>query len=221
MNRLAARVMKRRGAFHVVSFLTFLMLVFGVYLALQRVRLTWPESGWSESIYFVTGLVLLWYTIETWKLRHEMQRQTNIQVRPLLSIAIQGAGINQRIVLRNVGLGPARSITVSDPELAPSVKLSDGFLTALAQGDEAGLPGRVFHPSGGEVPSNDRDWTVASHLSKGQHEVSLTYASLSAAWYETKIRFTDGTARIAEDEEVGVPAAERRRQAMIATIYSR
>jgi hypothetical protein len=120
----APRFMKFPGSLCVFGAVGFFILVVAVHAVGQRAGLGWPEA-----IYFVTGLVVLWYTIETWKLRHEMRR-------------------------------------------------------------------------------HDRDWKVASILKEGQHEVSITYGSLAGAWYVTTIRFADGIARIAVDEEIGVPEAE-------------
>jgi len=195
---------RRRGAVYVVGFASFLILMVAGRAAL----------GWAEAIYFATGIVVLWYTIETWKLRREMQRQTNLQVRPFLSISFRGVGMERRALVQNLGLGLARSVRVSDVRLTPSVKLQGGFLTHLPRGAEEPIPCRVFirlrdGDPFGELPLKDRDWTVAANLSTGRHQVTFTYASLAGAWYETTLQLADGTVHIAVDEEIGVPAAER------------
>lgn len=200
----ARRFVKFRGAAYVWGLVAYVISIPGL-AALTRLTV-------AEVIYFVTGLILLWYTIETWKLRHEMRRQTNMQSRPLLSVVFQGAGSETRALLQNVGLGPARSIRVRDVPLGSSTTttLRGGFLPHLAREGAVPMPLGVFMGPAGEFPKADRDWKVASILKEGQHSVTITYGSLAGAWYETTIGFADGNTRIVTDEEIGVPEAEHR-----------
>ena len=39
-------------------------------------------------VLFATGAIIAWYTVETYKLRREAQLQTELQVRPFLSLIV-------------------------------------------------------------------------------------------------------------------------------------
>jgi hypothetical protein len=81
---------------------------------------------YGDGILFSTGLVLLWYTIETRNMRLQMVRQNDMAVRPLLVTSVgvthhegpawQGKPDLQeeRLVIRNIGRGPALSVHIED-----------------------------------------------------------------------------------------------------------
>ena len=171
---MIARLVKVRGAAHIAGLISFLILVIALrYL----VRLQT-----SDAIYFATGLILVSYTIETRKMRHAVQSQTRMQVRPLLSVSILGSGA----IVHNRGLGPARNIRNNYGWLLPH----------LAHGDhgDAQMP----------LPSVD----TVDDFSKGRHLITLTYGSLAGAWYRSIFQIDNGTVRPTDDEEIAVPEAE-------------
>src|SRR5215467_5957609 len=108
--------------------------------ALDRLTVTQQKGVWEHSyivIMLLTLLVLIWYTVETQRLRkagqaqtaktsdllreaqrqnevsvfllQEAQRQNEVTVMPILAIGVDQAadGEHDRIVLTNVGSGPA------------------------------------------------------------------------------------------------------------------
>ena len=81
-----------------------------IYL-LATVGLGWATGRWSEVIYFLTGLILVWYTWETRHMRLATLRQTTLQIRPFLAIEY---GEERKIWVHNLGNGVAR-----DPEHLP------------------------------------------------------------------------------------------------------
>jgi hypothetical protein len=58
----------------------------------------------------LTGAILIWYTWETYLLRSEAQRQTELQLRPFVIIVPE----QNSFQLRNVGNGTALNISVAD-----------------------------------------------------------------------------------------------------------
>jgi hypothetical protein len=56
----------------------------------------------------LTGGVVIWYTIETQLLRKETQKQTEIQIRPLVIIEIT----DRTFFLKNLGFGPALNVQI-------------------------------------------------------------------------------------------------------------
>src|SRR5262249_45614869 len=115
--------------------------------ALDRLSVTQQRGLWEHSyilIMLLTLLVLIWYTVETQRLRkagqaqtaktadllreaqrqndvsvfllQEAQRQNEVSVMPILAIAVDpvASGDGDRIVLTNVGSGPAFNLSI-DP----------------------------------------------------------------------------------------------------------
>src|SRR5215468_10351093 len=79
--------------------------------------------GWSftDGIYFATGVILLWYTIETQATRQAIVRQNEIAVRPFLVAAVEPWSMapaapiqhfEDRLVVRNIGFGPALFVRI-------------------------------------------------------------------------------------------------------------
>lgn len=64
----------------------------------------------------LTLIVLIWYTIETHKLRREARRQNEVSVMPMLAVLNDSPSDrdNRRILLINVGRGPAFNLSI-DP----------------------------------------------------------------------------------------------------------
>lgn len=79
----------------------------------------------STVILWATGLVVLAYTIEAYRIRLELVRQNEIAIQPVLITTIEeirtGTGKTRRfknqIVIRNIGRGPALFIKVNEMDL--------------------------------------------------------------------------------------------------------
>lgn len=78
----------------------------------------------NNVLIWVTGLILLIYTIETQEMRRQMVLQNEIAIQPLVIASIElrsvedGPGGKRKLVLRNIGRGPALFIQVKDIEVA-------------------------------------------------------------------------------------------------------
>jgi hypothetical protein len=71
----------------------------------------------SNVIYWLTGLIVLMYTIETLGMRLEMVRQNELAIQPLVIAVIGGPDETRQLILRNIGRGTALSIRVDDVTL--------------------------------------------------------------------------------------------------------
>jgi hypothetical protein len=79
------------------------------------------QIGWNvqTAIYLVTGLVVLYYTYETYRMRKELVRQNQLAVQPLILATVKRVNVSHdmtdsRVVLRNIGRGPALFVRVDD-----------------------------------------------------------------------------------------------------------
>lgn len=83
--------------------------------------------GWNvqTAIYWATGLVVLHYTYETYRMREELVRQNQLAVQPLVLATVKRVNVahdraDLRVVLRNIGRGPALFVCVDDFNLNPA-----------------------------------------------------------------------------------------------------
>jgi hypothetical protein len=71
--------------------------------------------------------VLIWYTIETYKLRKEAQKQNESAVLPIVVIEEPSQDDPEAFVIRNIGKGPAFQISaLADSERCRSAFRGDG-----------------------------------------------------------------------------------------------
>jgi len=73
----------------------------------------------ADAIYAITGLVLIWYTVETWAIRWQMVRQNEMAIRPLVLATVESRPTKHdlwapRVVLRNIGRGPALFVRMDE-----------------------------------------------------------------------------------------------------------
>src|SRR5918995_5586822 len=106
--------------------------------------------GWLTLIVlFLTGVVLCFYTVETYRLRKEAQLQTELQNRPFVSLILD----EHRIFgLVNVGKGVATSVTIADVDLTDDrrYRLHAEPITHLGPGQQFRLRWTTLwqHPDG-------------------------------------------------------------------------
>src|SRR6266516_2560719 len=94
--------------------LLFAVLLVGMITVL-RIWIHDTSSFVNNVILLVTGLVVLWYTIETYLLRSESQRANVTATRPVLTISafkrIDPEHIlDDRLIIKNSGMGPALNV---------------------------------------------------------------------------------------------------------------
>lgn len=115
MARRWSRWLSRRP---LVLFLATIIAYVGLVVLIEWGIVRWggsASSRWSEVIYFVTGVILIWYTVETHGLRREAARQGKLAVMPFVLARLEGNPPEQ-LILRNIGNGPALYVKVEDIE---------------------------------------------------------------------------------------------------------
>jgi hypothetical protein len=97
---------------------------FGIFAILLTV---WPgivyQRGGNAAnvIYWLTALIVLAYTVETYGMRREMVRQNELAreqaeaaITPLLVARIEAQNVTNELMIRNIGHGPAFWVEVDE-----------------------------------------------------------------------------------------------------------
>ena len=175
------------------------------------------------AVLLVTAGVIVWYTVETKRLRQEAQLQTELQVRPFISMSplqvysapFPMALLPESVRLVNAGKGVATNIVVDELVISESTQLRRGpAVTHLEPGGEAHIPWRVWlrlTPGDpfGEVPDNEHERMIAAILVKTPLTFGLHYSSLAGQRYRTEIHVRDGSAQIVSTSRVNDGAEKR------------
>jgi hypothetical protein len=187
------------------------MKAFGVYLAatalfVMLVGALGTRLEISSAIYLATGFVILWYTIETWRLRKEAELQTELQNRPFVSIEVV-QGLNPFVHPVNLGKGLARNVSIEAFDDAALFEIR-AQLTHIAPGRDDVEPTwrlksrlSTAQPLT-DHPGDDHGPTAHSLLRQGCFKVVLRYTSIVGQQYETTIRLTKDGASIAGDRRI-------------------
>jgi hypothetical protein len=114
------------------------------FMAVIGALVKYGSRNLSDAIYLVTGIVLLAYTIETWRLRREAQLQTELQNRPFASLTAQRFEPAVHVV--NIGKGLARNIELAEVAVGSTFRITAPPSRTSAQARwtsrDCGLPSR-------------------------------------------------------------------------------
>jgi hypothetical protein len=167
--------------------------------------------GWATLVVlFLTGVVVLLYTRETWLLRRESQLQTELQTRPFLSLECWRIKDKSYVGIVNIGMGLARNIRIGTVMFDTSMEIRSRPITHIKAGDEAQGPWRVWvrplvNGSIGEMPGEGHHDVASRNLTDPLADVKvvLEYASMVGQRYETTVRIHDAVAEIVDDRRLG------------------
>ena len=109
-NRSVYRIMENKE--HHNKFMKVGSIYFAAILILSLLIRDWLAAQTIAVV--LTGLVLIWYTIETQLLRKESQKQTEIQIRPFVIVERK----DRKIFLKNIGQGPALNVSVRPVQIS-------------------------------------------------------------------------------------------------------
>jgi hypothetical protein len=169
-----------------------------VALAYLSVLMAWPFflSKWvptQTAAVILTGLVIIWYTMETHILRRETQRQTEIQQRPFIIIKYE----NQEFILSNIGNGPAFNVKVKDVNISSNKGFYVKFpetLSVLIRGDSVPIKaeGFVWDESLGDFLFAHLDPEYANQTIT----IEIHFQDMDMKQYTSKERILPGTKEI-------------------------
>lgn len=184
--------------FVVLAVAFFIVLLRGIYLGM----------GLTEWVLWLTGVVVVLYTVETQGLRLEMVRQNEMAIRPILLASIERRQIKgdpqSCLILRNIGRGPALFIDVKDIESStgPEGRFVAKFETVdcIEVGKDAVINSAIHI----EIPGEDekiKTWIdFASHLhpqyGNQSYDVTITYEDVNGQKRESVVKMGKGGIRL-------------------------
>jgi hypothetical protein len=182
-----------------------------VAYAVATLLLGWATGRWSEVIYFLTGLVLIWYTWETREVRKAMLRQAALQIRPFLGIEY---GEDRKIWVHNLGKGVARDIKCHNVPLVQG-QPGDTIITVewkpidfLPDGQKRELIGEGAFVQGGDeerAKFSDRLKIWLANFGpdgRSAYEFIIDYRDLTGKQYRAAVKVDRGHTELIRDAEV-------------------
>ncbi len=187
----------------------------GLFVALAMayvtatVRLGSATKEWNAVIYFLTGLILLWYTWETREIRIATLRQSALLIRPFLAIEY---GEDRKIWINNLGKGVARDI-VCHNVILDIAQPGDTVLTVhwqpidfLPEGQRRELKAEGAFEEGEEraKASQRMEVWLANFGPRGraQYEFVVDYADLTGKRYRAVVKIDRGHTELVRDAEL-------------------
>jgi len=186
-----------------------LVTLIAVY-TVATVLLGWTTSRWAEVVYFLTGLILIWYTWETREVRRATLQQTALQIRPLLAIEY---GEDLTIWVHNIGKGVARDIQCQNVPLVDNVGPGDRIITVhwkpvdfLREGQKQQLIPQ------GEIETGEERTKFAQRVEAwledfgprghSRYEFILDYADLIGKRRRTMVKVNQGHTEVIRDDDL-------------------
>jgi hypothetical protein len=179
--------------------------------ALATILLGWVTGKWSEAIYFLTGLILIWYTWETREVRRAMLHQAALQIRPFLGIEY---GDDRKIWVHNLGKGVARDIKCQNVPLTQG-QPGDTIITVewkaidfLLEGHKRELIGEGAFIEGGDAEREKFAERLKIWLAnfgphgKSVYEFVIDYADLTGRQYRAVVKVNRGHTELVRDAEL-------------------
>jgi hypothetical protein len=183
----------------------------------------------SSVIYWLTAMVVLAYTVETYGMRREMvsqnelaREQAEAAITPLLVARIEAQNVTNELMIRNIGHGPAFWVEVDEFTLSIARKGAARIAVTPIDVVEPGKAERAVFtlvpldaaPSPG--PS-DVPYSLQSSVATGDYEIVIKYENLRGRRLRSVVRmgksgtrllktFTD-TARTPEPGALGLGSA--------------
>lgn len=166
----------------------------------------WLGLKVDNALLWVTGVILLVYTIETQEMRRQMVLQNEIAIQPVVTAGIGRLELSEpparritttSVILRNIGRGPALFIQVQDIPVADAggVRFVSKFATVdyIEAGKDVPVAVRVHTEAEGEdrprfnfVANLDPD-----HANQ-TYDVIIRYEDLNGQRRESEVRMGKG-----------------------------
>ena len=203
---------------------------FGTFSALL---ILWPGIVYLRSsaassnavIYWLTALIVLAYTVETYGMRREMVRQNELAreqaeaaITPLMVVRIEEQNGSAHMMLRNIGHGPAFWVEVE--EFSVDIFQKGPARANIAPVDvvEAGKAERaIFTPRPGGPAGSEVEHSLSLRVATGDYDIIIKYEDLRGRRLRSVVRmgksgtrllrrYTD-TARTPGTEALGLAGA--------------
>jgi hypothetical protein len=159
----------------------------------------WPAVGAIATA--ITCAVVVWYTVETQKLRRLSERQIELLVRPFVVARFNDG----KLYVKNIGKGSAFNVTVESVELLDDVPRPTKYLIGFPEPVSALEPGQesLLRPfaerNGMRVPPGELETLMSNlntQLTQSSFTLAVEYNNLDGMHYRTQIEVGPGTWKI-------------------------
>ncbi|OFW14562.1 MAG: hypothetical protein A3H27_15910 [Acidobacteria bacterium RIFCSPLOWO2_02_FULL_59_13] len=186
-----------------------------VLAAFVLAPLVFEAKNVNDALLWLTGVVVLFYTIETHGLRLEMVRQNEMAVQPLLIATVEHRTVQRiaptstnSVVLKNIGRGPALYVRVAEIDMGPAG--SGRFIAKFDPVDYIEPTGEIFPNANwyGDFGSGDvsRPMDFTSNLdprfANETYEVRISYEDISGTQYQSKMQMGKAGIRLLEHGKI-------------------
>jgi len=163
-------------------------------------------SNTNNALLWLTGLVVLVYTIETQEMRLELVRQTEVSIQPLIITRIERREVSPGkfdnvVILQNIGRGPALFIQAKeiDYDLVGSVRWVGKFdkVDYIEAGKDTVAKATLETREGEEV-NQQQDFVnnLDPNYSNRTFDVTISYEDINGQKRESVVRMGQGGIRL-------------------------
>lgn len=143
-------------------------------------------------VLFVTAVIIALYTIYTYKLFKETEKQTELSLRPFIVVYING----KDFYVRNIGSGTAIDIEIKDlyhhPQVIDWLFLRFDKINSLIFGEEKKLNIILAGKEEDGSEFQKKDWSMEATLrpeyAREDYDLSIEYKNIVGKIYNTKIQ---------------------------------
>ena len=158
------------------------------------------------TLLWLTGLIILAYTIETQEMRLELVRQTEVSIQPLIITRIERREVSSSkfdnvVILQNIGRGPALFIQAKeiDYDVAGSVRWVGKFdkVDFIEAGKDTVVKATLEIREGKEVyQQQDLVNNLDPNYSNKPYDVTISYEDINGQKRESVVRMGQGGIRL-------------------------
>ncbi len=141
---------------------------------------------WTQTVVLViTAGIIVWYTIETSKMRREIARQNSISLRPVVVFEFrQDAAHNRLLLAKNIGHGAAFNIIVVPLNVVPGSDSWDIHFDRIhSLGSQEREEVQYTMPGLGSSDKGDRGYLFFPQATSKLRELRIEYQDVEGGHY--------------------------------------
>lgn len=147
----------------------------------------------SDFILSLTVGAIILYTLETFLMRKEMIKQTELSIIPLIAVDFDTE--KHKLSIENVGYGVAKNVKIDKLEVEgdyeiKSVIFNFLIISAIRVGEKIELNNKLYTvaPAEGNTPVTKNLTIIGRHFTKQSHPFDITYEDIVGRKHSSKVQ---------------------------------